>query len=358
MLYSCRMADRCSGGLYSKEGSAMLKGVAILTMLYSHFFGMFGVDVSAESMRADRVFAFLAGPASQGHGALCLALFAFVTGFGYCVIAGRESRGILRASVARLKRFYPFFLAFCGLFICLAYLCPYSDRICPEQVPSYFLTMVGLRHGITDYWYISVFLLSALFCFPLLLFTRRNSRPLYIALCILLVLCPGKNVLYAVCFHVFSLFMSNPSEWVVKASTTCYFEAITWIPYFMMGWLLAALVQKDGISPLLKIGIIVIAILCGDTSSAVKVYFLISLLLVYILQRVPGRWVRPLILLGNYSACMWLNHRLIFGYWFAGWFYGLPTPLNYGLLVVLSFLLSVLITKTWNRGLQCLVRRG
>lgn len=336
----------------------MLKGVAILTMLYSHFFGMFSVDVSAEAMRADRVFSCLAGPASQGHGVLCLALFAFVTGFGYCVISGRESRGIVSATVDRLRRFYPFFIAFCCLFICLAYLCPYSGKICPERVPSYFLTMVGLRHGITDYWYISVFLLSALFCFPLFLFARRNSKLLYIALWVLLAISPGKNTLYSVCFHILALFTSNPAECVVGVSEICYFGAISWMPYFVIGWLLAALGQKDGISPLLKIGIIVTGILCGDTSSAVKVYFLISLLLVYILQRVPGRWVRPLVLLGNYSACMWLNHRLIFGYWFAGWFYGLPTPLNFGLLVVFSFVLSVLITKAWNGGLKYLSRRG
>ena len=63
-----------------------------------------------------------------------------------------------------------------------------------------------------------------------------------------------------------------------------------------------------------------------------------------------------MVLLGNYSACMWLNHRLIFGYWFADWFYRLPTPLNFFLLVALSFVASIIITKVWEATIARLHR--
>ncbi len=56
-----------------------------------------------------------------------------------------------------------------------------------------------------------------------------------------------------------------------------------------------------------------------------------------------------LILLGRYSVWMWLNHRFIFGYWFAPKIYALPTPLNYLVTVVGSFLLAIVMDIIFKR---------
>lgn len=88
----------------------------------------------------------------------------------------------------------------------------------------------------------------------------------------------------------------------------------------------------------------------------ILIIFFILLGLACALQYLPERWMRPMVLLGNYSACMWLNHRLIFGYWFADWFYSLPTLLNFFLLVALSFVASVIITKAWEAVISRLHR--
>lgn len=51
--------------------------------------------------------------------------------------------------------------------------------------------------------------------------------------------------------------------------------------------------------------------------------------------------------LGALSAVMWLNHRLIFGYWFADFFYSVPAPLNFLLLVVLSALVAQVFVRVY-----------
>ena len=130
MLYALRMAGECRVGGFSRQGTAMIKGVAILTMLFHHFFGMFGVRISPEQIQGDGVFAVLSWPAVRGYGVLCLELFAFVTGYGHGMIAAGETRSIFQATMARLKRFYPFFLAWCGVFVILCFIAPYPPVIC------------------------------------------------------------------------------------------------------------------------------------------------------------------------------------------------------------------------------------
>ena len=349
MLYALRMAGECRVGGFSRQGTAMIKGVAILTMLYSHFFGMFGVRISPEQIQGDGVFSVLSWPAVRGYGVLCLELFAFVTGYGHGMIAAGETRSIFQATMARLKRFYPFFLAWCGVFVILCFIAPYPPVICPDRIPDYLLTMVGLRHGITDYWYISVFLFASLVCFPLLLLSRRRNMSLYELILILLCACPEGRTLHGLMFHLFDMFTDNPVVWVTSVARISYMSALPWIPYYAMGWLLASAGRAEGVSgKLLLLSLAVVALLLRPSSSIDKIIFLSVLAAAYFLQHLPKHWVSSLVLLGKYSACMWLNHRLIFGYWFADFFYGLPTPLNYLLLVGVSLGVSVVVMWVWE----------
>lgn len=337
----------------------MLKGVAILLMLFHHFFGVYHVD-SDVTRPARGEWAFTAMADFAWEAKVCVALFAFVTGYGYFATAGRDAGGALMSGVRRLRRFFPFFVAFCLLHIVLCFCFPFHHQLDIAHIPHYLLTMVGLLSAAPDYWYICIVIMGALLFYPLLLSAQRRGDKLHMIAFVGLALLTVPQISNEVCTLILSCFVEDAEEvFNYILSRSLYHAALPWMCYFLAGWAAAAVSLRFCRSSVVLL--VISVILLFATTSRFPFWigsFFSVLLLVYILQRVPGRWVRPLVLLGNYSACMWLNHRLIFGYWFAGWFYGLPTPLNFGLLVVLSFVLSVLITKAWNGGLKYLSRRG
>lgn len=103
-----------------KKDSAALQGVAILLMLYHHFFNDLSIYGDALSFwRPDLVIYF------AWFGKICVGTFAFVSGYGTCrQLAGkRDLRGslllCLRQAFGLLVRYWVTIFLFVGLFVLL-----------------------------------------------------------------------------------------------------------------------------------------------------------------------------------------------------------------------------------------------
>ena len=349
MLYALRMAGECRVGGFSRQGTAMIKGVAILTMLFHHFFGAYHVDSGiTQAVFANRDFCALSAWAWEAK--VCVALFAFVTGYGYYVTAGRDTGCAWGSGFRRLRRFYPLFIAFCLLHILLCYCCPFQDALNDQQVPHYLLTMVGLLSAAPDYWYICVVILGALLFYPVLLAARRCCGSIYLVAFIGLSLLSITWIRDEVFVLILSCFTAQAEEiYRYVLSRSLYLVSLPWMIYFLVGWAVAAVSLRLCVTSVLLLTVSSAVLLVNVPQFPFWVgSFPCILLTVWVLQRVDGHWVGWLVLLGKYSACMWLNHRLIFGYWFADFFYGLPTPLNYLLLVGVSLGVSVAVMWVWE----------
>lgn len=345
--------------IYSRRGTAIIKGLAILCMLYLHLFGLFSLEPDvAQAAMSDAHFAQWAANATKGK--VCISLFAFVTGFGYCIISQRDTRGIVSAAVSRLRRFYPFYAAFVLAIAALSFIAPWpmtDTPIIPEHLPNYLLTLIGAECALADFWYIAVVLVGALVFYPILLAAKRRGAlfytPAFIGLCIVSLPNFTLNCIYHLSAHL----GYNPYDTTCASVGIPLIKAMSWMRYMLVGWALAALsreARKTAVCLVLSAaGLLAVSMMYSTENDLI---FLGFLAVACALQYLPESWVRPMVLLGNYSACMWLNHRLIFGYWFADWFYSLPTPLNFFLLVALSFVASVIITKAWEAVISRLHR--
>ena len=107
----------------TKEETSSLKGIAIILMICLHFFCTTGNTMIAEG-KVDFLLTLFRQFAT--HGLACLAIFSFITGYGYCALSARETRAPFAAGLHRLRSFYPFFAFMCTLYFCLGHLFPYE----------------------------------------------------------------------------------------------------------------------------------------------------------------------------------------------------------------------------------------
>lgn len=189
----------------------MLKGVAIQLMLFHHFFGAYHVD-SDVTRPARGEWAFTAMADFAWEAKVCVALFAFVTGYGYFATAGRDAGGTLMSGVRRLRRFYPFFVAFCLLHIVLCFCFPFHHQLDIAHIPHYLLTMVGLLSAAPDYWYICIVIMGALLFYPLLLSAQRRGDKLHMIAFVGLALLTVPKISNGVCTLILNCFVEDAED--------------------------------------------------------------------------------------------------------------------------------------------------
>lgn len=318
--------------VFNRRGTAIVKAFAILMMIYYHFYTGAGVYSSAYSEMKVTGFSSLCVSYAP-VGGICIWLFAFVTGYGYCCAADCESKKLIRASVKRLARFYPLFVCFCLLFVLLAYFLPYGDKICRGRVCEFLMTPLGLwRCGITDYWYIAVVLLASLVYYPLLLSGKRRGVGSYAMMYLILWL-----------FTFSDIFGLSNFDLIARTNLP---QSANTLRFFLFGWAIASTRRENRLLSCFMLFLSVLGFLFDWTCYIV---FVFVLLIAFVLQFLPVKWIWPFLVLGKYSACMWLNHRLIFGYWFSNVFYRIPSPLNFILVVLISLVVAFVVMVVWNR---------
>ena len=329
----------------SKEQTGALKGIAILVMIYHHFFGAYRVEFfSIQS--TDYVFS-LCRPLAV-YGKACVSMFAFVTGYGYYIKAEKEKHNVARAGFKCLSSFFPFFVFMCILFYLLGCLFPYGMYLNADRWNDIALNLIGLKQAIPDYWYICIVILSALLYYPLLLAGKRRGQTTYLLIFGLLILFP-------ICVFKLSFFVALFDNDIANSQIIRVIQnTVPWVIFFMLGWSYKSL-QNDYLRKKWRWGCFLL------TTSSCLIYHpsatVLTIVAIIIVTILNPKSIISIILqtFGIYSAAMWLNHRLIFGYWFSDFFYGMPTPLNYILITFLSMLLAIVTIKIARklRFLKC-----
>lgn len=343
-----RMADGCG---FSRTGTSVVKGMAILMMLAHHLYGMYAVGLP-EGLRYPEVVEDIAW-----QGKACVLMFLFVTGYGYRCAAERDALPLAEAAWRRVVAFYPLFLvALAGVVLldaCVGGIIPAGA----DGWRSWLGAAVGLAEVHPDYWYIGAFLVGALVFYPMLLWGMRRGRlagRLVFAVLALLcwdevALCHRPKVVYAL------LSGCLPFETVAYLNSTPLFQSLCWMSGFLVGWACAEVyLRRDAAAwCMLLLGLVV----CVWGHCVYVVPFLLGLPLAKVLARRRGV-AAVLGWFGGLSAVMWLTHRLIFGYWFADFFYTMPAPWNYLLLVALSALAAQLFLWGYRGAAHILANLG
>lgn len=322
-----------------KSQSLIIKGFAILIMIFHHFYGLYAIPDSKgimEELSSDSVFCLFHFCAKYGK--ICVLLFAFVTGYGYYIIMKKDRSSIFVSTCKRLQSFYPFFVFFVGGVYLTMYIFPSYINLTLKKA---ILQCCGVSY-IPDYWYIAVVLAGALFYFPILLYSQRKNEIWHVSCFLLLMVInhfsyPLYYVLTKNC-AAGSLFARIPVQDVSLA-----------MPYLLLGYACRYIFENHhNIKNALIVGLPAILNAYLFSWDSRYVFLIVSILFVVQLNCIKKTMIAPvLVMFGQYSACMWLNHRLVFGYWFSDVFYSIPNPINYLILVAISFLLSIVITKIW-----------
>lgn len=212
----------------------------------------------------------------------------------------------------------------------------------------FFREITGISSNIADYWYISVVLTSTLIFYPLLLWGYKKSKIAHYSIFLALLLI---NLLILI-----APYLVDSLNWKIMESAkilnrqTLANQVTLIMPFFMLGYALSyAFLDKTTKFESILYFSTALAFCFHSYNSKWAFAIILCILFVnskYISTTFIGK---SLAYLGSYSACMWLNHRLIFGYWHVDFFYNIPTPLNLIIIVILSLILSVLITKSYHK---------
>ena len=305
-------------------------------MIFHHFFGMYAVpmtDVLKENLSNDVLFSTFHSLAR--HGKVCVLLFAFVSGYGYFIIIKKETSSILEATRKRLCSFLPFCVFIVLIVYLLMLLFPTWLNL---SIGNALLSCIGASY-IPDNWYMAVVIVTSAFYFPLLLLAYRKGKNIHAFVFI---------ILQIVNYYLFPIYSRYEALSFLKVFSVL--ELTYTIPYFMLGYACMYAIDKHENSKH-RILLITIALLGAHFHSWRDIYLLFTaavILAAKLLSIMPLKLGPCFALLGKFSACMWLTHRLVFGYWFTDSIYELPCPLNFIVVVVISLLLSIVITKSWQ----------
>lgn len=309
----------------------MIKGIAILVMIYHHFFGGYAVPIDiSEVGQNDPLFYYFNLFARSGK--ICISLFAFITGYGFYYIISKEKKSIIPATFARLKKVYLFFLFISILIFVSVNIWPCNIKFNLNRWPH------QLYGSLPDHWYMSVVLVSVLIYFPLLLWSYRKGKHTH-------------NIAFFTLILLNIITLTIPE---LKAHLKiCHLgEVLKVMPFFMLGYSLHY-IRNSELKRAERWLIFALTIIFCTVFGYSKKWAFVLLFCTFV---VNYKYVKEtaigsiLAYLGTYSMCMWLNHRLIFGYWFVDSIYTIPTPLNYVFIVALSLVLSVILTHGYDKG--------
>ncbi len=343
----------------SRVETGLLKGVAILCMIFHHSLGGEGVGIVGYDELIPEMARNLAS-----YGKLCLVIFAFVSGYGLCCSSVKEKKNnVIVAGWSHLWPFYLFFVAFSAFLSVLAWFFP-GPGFSVEQLSlaEWFGKLSGLYQPFTDFWYIGAFIVFTLICYPILLACRRRNKTL-LALVMVVLAVTGVATAHSVIQRV--------AEYMEITETSAFLqyraiEQLTimqgrfLIPYFIYGWAWGEISRGQHVRKFwCVIGVVLLlTFLRKGFDGSILGLFVIHLIVLLrpILYCIP-HLAEVLCVLGRYSSYMWLNHRVIFGVWAAPFFFAIPTPLNFVLLVPVCLGVAWVTSLCWQAFCRYMLSR-
>lgn len=347
----------------SKNNTEIIKGIAILLMLFHHLFGFpewltDGIKYIGIPLRANTLECVIG---KFGH--ICVALFAFITGYGmyFSYKKGNIFRKTVKKGVAFLVSYW---------LIIFAIIVPISLALGKTDlnVRNFLLNMFGIENDFVAFaWYVR-FYLAVLITLPFFYKLMTDSAPVT-----------------SVCFAVFPPILR---AFVGKIGTDSLFlgkliylctEYLEWLPCVLSGLCFAkygffdkidrAVKRLGSFKPLCLFAALVIlfymrayrhTLLFGNLSPD----FLYAPLFIYIALSICGMLPRFLseflAFMGGHSMNIWFLHSVFFfrtselmkyayaprvSLFIVAWVIALTLPVSYALKYVSSFLLSLSAPK-------------
>lgn len=318
--------------VFSKDMSGMIKGVAILMMLAHHCFAF--PDFWLDGFRVGTIPAMI-----SNHFKICVAVFAFITGYGFCVGRSNTYKDVIRKLINFLGQYWlQLFLIFLPI-ACVGF---------TFSLERMLYNLIALYDNIILFaWYV-FFHCCVLLTFPL---AKRllNKGP---AWDLAVVLAGG----YGITVFLYFLPVNGPLISML-IDCACYY------PIVGMGYLVAKYGVFDRFGPKLPLpaalALIPVVFLVRMGVSVIKGFsfdVVYAPLLVLALCKVleTCRFThKPLLFFGKYSFQMWLFHSIFF----SAYTRGLMQPLvswssipivRFLLVTVLSVVAAVLIDRLWR----------
>lgn len=324
---------------FSKENSTILKGYGILFMIFHHCFGLnalpSGVDinwVTPEIIKFSGVFK------------ICVSIFIFITGYalGLKTYQHPSPFTFLERGVSHYIKFWKTYLLCLLLVILISWVIPTPGLTTPDHFgwEKWIFAFSGLFPPYFDWWYMGLFAFGSLILYPVASLITNRKTPV-IALINLLLL--------SLLLHLMLLMVP---------SSAFYRDIILFSPLFVFGYTCALITNTIGNMSrkeyyiALLVLLLEICLIHFLAFSSAKKWTFPFLFTIWILPWLTKKihLTNLLMLLGSYSALMWLNHRFIFGYHFSQPLYGTHSYfLVYGLTLLGSFLLAVAMQWTFQK---------
>ena len=296
------------GRFISKSEAAMLQAVAVMLMVWHHLFGfpdrisepyvlIFNFFIPIETFVAD-------------FGRICIAVFAFVSGYGLRKKISNSGKhaGILKSYQlvgAQLLKFFSRYWAVFFVFVPLGFLL----KVYPVDVNRFLKGVLGIGSGYNGEWWYVNYYVRFLLLFPIMTFLtdiilKRVPVLMHIlmAVAVISLLIAPKTLPYYDFFTVLICFAEG--MYFIESNI---FETI-YRPFQKKPWLR------------LIVGIVLFGAVFVLRFKGVKDYLLVATFVfsVMLICKTESlmRWLRPpLLFVGQYSTYVWLTHTF-FAYYF------------------------------------------
>ncbi len=320
----------------SKDDTALLKGLAILIMVFLHVFGGRAVGLAAYSQMIDiHVFGHQLTFLASHFCSICVHLYIFLSGYGYCIVYQK------RGCIGIPKKCFKLCLLIGVAAICLypfSYFFPelnwdFSFSNCWKYLLGY--------EGNYEWWFLRPYLLILIFS-ELILKCVGRCRV-------------GMAVLVSLCYFAIKFL-------IFKGLATGIPVLVQQVCILLLPFALGIICAQKGILWKAKMcsgkkcyryggGILLMLLFVMKALWPQGLFdpFIAVVFSCCILGGFGGSHPKLLLILGNMSATMWLTHTFVSIYYLSDFTYGLRIPiLIFSFVVVSSYMIAWMIEKLYK----------
>ncbi len=327
----------------NKEQSVMLKGVAILMMLFLHLFNHPQIDAMCTPLLyigSTPLVYFLS------HAAHPVAIFLIISGYGlhYIYTKGQIT---IKGQIKKLCKLYIFYWLTLLIFVSIGHWIGKEGY--PGDWETAVLNAIGLRSNYnTETWFLFPYALLSLSAFYLFKGMGKIGVPMSIL---------TSGALYLASIYTISRYIAPYGAYGTWAYFVCtYFDLL--LPFIIGAALhhigtthqlrIAIFSQHQWLVYILLLGLIVID--CSLSNAITNLIFEIALAVLFLQIRIVSAIKSFLSAMGKQSMVMWLIHTYFCNYFFHDFIYGFKYPIIiYTALLVISYCTSLLISFCGNK---------
>lgn len=327
----------------SKENSTILKGIAILMMLFYHLFNRTEINELCTSliMIGDTPLIYYLSQACYP-----VPFFLILSGYGLTFLYRNNRLGI-RMEIPRLFKLYIHYWIVLLIFMPIAY-CLY-----PTMYKYDILHIIGNITAIRcnyngEVWFLFPYAVICLTAYPIINYLYQLNGKIKIFFTI---------VVYVILFMIvkyMSFCLSDNLVINIVQQQLIYYVILLF--YFALGLLLYKLSENKMLFLFHNQNIFIILIMC---LVIIKSLFKITiadglyalLFIIFFLNISLNKYIAKMLqMVGRYSMPMWMTHTFFCAYLFPDFIYGFKYPiLIFIVLVTVSYLTAILITRIGKR---------